>query len=80
MAVHSFASIGEIHREEPEKENEVRERFFTESTKFDFELRKAVAKRNGVERKRALLNLESVYEFKRSHPTVEVGPPLNTIQ
>lgn len=73
MAVHSFASIGEILQAVPEKGREVREKVLAESRKFDNELRNAVTKRTAIERKEALLGLESLHEFKRSHPTVEVG-------
>ncbi|KAJ0123923.1 hypothetical protein J7T55_012395 [Diaporthe amygdali] len=76
MAVHSFASIAEIFQAGPERENVVRENVLTESRKFDTELRNAVTKRNAAERKQALLKLESLQEFRRSHPTVEHFTPL----
>lgn len=72
MAVHSFSSIGEIHQAEPEKRESVREKVLAESKTFDTELRNAVTKRNAVDRRQALLALESLHEFRRSHPTVEV--------
>lgn len=72
MAVHSFSSIGEIHQAEPEKREEVRTKVLAESRTFDTELRNAVTKPNAVERRQALLALESLHEFRSSHPTVEV--------
>lgn len=72
MAVHSFASIVEIHQAEPDKVTEVRDKVLAESKKFDTELRNAVTKKDAAERRRALLALESLPEFRRSHPTVEV--------
>lgn len=72
MAVHSFASIGEIHQAEPEKREEVRERVLAESRTFDAALRNVVITPNAVGRRQALLKLESLHEFRRSHPTVEV--------
>lgn len=76
MAVHSFASIGEIFQAGTEEEKkEVTEKVLAESRAFDTHLRNAVTKKNAAERKAALLKLESLYEFKRSHPTVEVSFP-----
>lgn len=72
MAVHSFTSIGEIHEAESEKREEVREMVLAESRTFDAALRNAVVTPNAVGRRQALLKLESLYEFRRSHPTVEV--------
>lgn len=72
MAVHSFASIGEIHQAESDKVTEVRDKVLAESKRFDTELRNAVTKKDAAERRRALLALESLPEFRRSHPTVEV--------
>lgn len=74
MAVHSFTSIGEIRQagSEEEKKNAT-EKVLVESRAFDTQLRNAVTKREAAEREAALLNLESLYEFKRSHPTVEVS-------
>lgn len=74
MAVHSFASIGEIQQTTSDEEKQaVSDKVLTESRTFDTELRKAVTKRDAAERKAALLKLEDLYEFKRSHPTVEVS-------
>lgn len=74
MAVHSFASIGEIFAAPNEEERHaVREKVLQESKTFDTELRNAVTKKDAAERKKELLALESLYEFKRSHPTVEVS-------
>ncbi|KAL4887587.1 Extradiol ring-cleavage dioxygenase, class III enzyme, subunit B [Aspergillus karnatakaensis] len=77
MAVHSFASIGEIREAPTEEEREAtRVKVLAESKVFDRRLREAVAKKNAEERKEALLKLEGLYEFKRSHPTVEHFTPL----
>ena len=76
MAVHSFASIGEIQDAKTDQEKEVlRAKVLAESRIFDTCLREAVQKNIGEERKKALLKLESLPEFKRSHPTVEVNSP-----
>jgi aromatic ring-opening dioxygenase catalytic subunit (LigB family) len=73
MAVHSFASIDEIRSAPTEEEREAtRAKVLAESRAFDTHLREAVTKRSAEERKKALLKLEELYEFKRSHPTVEV--------
>lgn len=72
MAVHSFASIAEIHNAGTEEREEAREKVLAESRTFDTELRNAVTKTDAVERRQALLKLESLHEFRRSHPTVEV--------
>ncbi|KAL2784691.1 Extradiol ring-cleavage dioxygenase, class III enzyme, subunit B [Aspergillus keveii] len=77
MAVHSFASIEEIRNAPTEEEREAtRAKVLAESRTFDTHLRAAVTKRNAEERKNALLKLEELYEFKRSHPTVEHFTPL----
>lgn len=74
MAVHSFASIGEIYQAGSEQERkDTTEKVLAESRTFDTQLQNAVIKRDAAERKAALLKLESLYEFKRSHPTVEVS-------
>lgn len=74
MAVHSFASIGEIRDAKTDGEREiVRAKVLAESRTFDTHVRDAVRKDNAEERKKALLELESLPEFKRSHPTVEVS-------
>lgn len=73
MAVHSFASIEEIVDAPTEEEREAtRAKVLAESRAFDTHLRAAVTKRDAKERNQALLKLETLYEFKRSHPTVEV--------
>ena len=73
MAVHSFASIDEIIHAATEEEREtIRAKVLAESRDFDTHLRAAVTKKDANERNEALLKLESLYEFKRSHPTVEV--------
>ncbi|OIW33123.1 LigB subunit of an aromatic-ring-opening dioxygenase LigAB [Coniochaeta ligniaria NRRL 30616] len=77
MAVHSFASIGEIQRAVSDEERQaVRDKVLAESRTFDTELRKAVTKQDAAERKAALLKLEKLYEFRRSHPTVEHLTPI----
>ncbi|SPO06182.1 uncharacterized protein DNG_08871 [Cephalotrichum gorgonifer] len=77
MAVHSFASIGEIQDAKSDEERKAaREKVLVESRAFDTSLREAVSKRDAGERKKALLGLEDLYEFKRSHPTVEHFTPL----
>ncbi|KAI1764069.1 Extradiol ring-cleavage dioxygenase, class III enzyme, subunit B [Hypoxylon sp. FL1150] len=77
MAVHSFASIGEIHAAPSEAARDAaREKVLTESRTFDTHLRAAVAQRSAAERKKALLELERLPEFRRSHPTVEHFTPL----
>ncbi|KAJ5177640.1 uncharacterized protein N7500_000339 [Penicillium coprophilum] len=77
MAVHSFASIDEIIDAPTEEEREViRAKVLDESRAFDTHLRAAVTKKNAKERNEALLKLETLYEFKRSHPTVEHFTPL----
>ncbi|KAI0011193.1 Extradiol aromatic ring-opening dioxygenase [Xylariaceae sp. FL0662B] len=77
MAVHSFASIGEIRdAASDEAKNLARRKVLEESRTFDTRLRAAVTKRDAEERKKALLELESLPEFRRSHPTVEHFTPL----
>ncbi|KAJ5781158.1 Extradiol ring-cleavage dioxygenase class III enzyme subunit B [Penicillium paradoxum] len=77
MAVHSFASLDEIIDASTEEEREViRAKVLTESRNFDTSLREAVTKKDAKERNEALLKLEDLYEFKRSHPTVEHFTPL----
>ena len=74
MAVHSFASIGAIQQAATDEERKlVREKVLAESRSFDSHLRDAVTKGNATERKAALLKLEDLPEFRRSHPTVEVS-------
>ena len=73
MAVHSFASIGEIRNAPDEKTRDaVREQVLAESKSFDDSIRQAFSISSAKERQAALLELEKLYEFKRSHPTVEV--------
>jgi hypothetical protein len=79
MAVHSFASIDEIRNASTEEEGEAtRAKVLAESRAFDTHLREAVTKKNAEERKKALLKLQELYEFKRSHPTVEVRTGVST--
>ncbi|KAI1651661.1 Extradiol ring-cleavage dioxygenase, class III enzyme, subunit B [Daldinia loculata] len=77
MAVHSFSSIAEIQDAPSDEARELaRQRVLKESRDFDTHLRAAVAKRDATERRGALLQLESLPEFRRSHPTVEHFTPL----
>ncbi|KAL2841007.1 Extradiol ring-cleavage dioxygenase, class III enzyme, subunit B [Aspergillus pseudoustus] len=77
MAVHSFASIAEIREAPTDEEREARRaKVLAESKTFDRYLRQAVTKRSAKERSEALLKLEELFEFKRSHPTVEHFTPL----
>ncbi len=74
MAVHSFRSLEEIYAaKEGEEREAVRAKVLAESKSFDASIRKAVANEDPAARRKALLDLESLYEFKRSHPTVEVS-------
>lgn len=73
MAVHSFASIQEITDAPDEEQRKlIRAKVLAESRSFDTHLRHAVTKNNAKERREALLKLECLHEFRRSHPTVEV--------
>lgn len=73
MAVHSFASIDEIRSAPSEEKREATSaKVLAESRAFDTHLREAVTKRAAKERREGLLKLKELYEFKRSHPTVEV--------
>jgi hypothetical protein len=73
MAVHSFASIDEIRSALSEEKREATSaKVLAESRAFDTHLREAVTKRAAKERREGLLKLTELYEFKRSHPTVEV--------
>lgn len=73
MAVHSFDSIEEIYTSKEELKEAARERVQKESVNFDRALRGALSNVSAVERRAALLALEDLSEFKRSHPTVEVS-------
>lgn len=73
MVVHSFPSIEEIKNAPTENERILaKKKVLQETRNFDNFVREAVAENDPVARKKALLALESRYEFKRSHPTVEV--------
>ncbi|OTB07794.1 hypothetical protein M426DRAFT_267017 [Hypoxylon sp. CI-4A] len=77
MAVHSFPSIAEIRSAPSDEAREpARQKVLAESRAFDTRLRAAVAKRDAAQRRKALLELESLPEFRRSHPTVEHFTPL----
>lgn len=74
MAVHSFESIGEIRQAADGKEKESKaEQVLRETRDFDNAIRQALAHDSYADRRTALLQLESLRDFKRSHPTVEVG-------
>lgn len=74
MAVHSFASLDEIRDAPTEEERKVVEKkVLTESKDLDIHIRNALSKLDANERRRALLNLEKLPEFRRGHPTVEVS-------
>ena len=73
MAVHTFASLEEIRAAKTDAERHVLVQKCThESRTLDNAIRDAVAIQEPKKRTEALLNLEKLYEFKRSHPTVEV--------
>ncbi|KAI1375174.1 Extradiol ring-cleavage dioxygenase, class III enzyme, subunit B [Hypoxylon crocopeplum] len=77
MAVHSFPSIFEIRAAPSDEARDLaRQKVLTESRAFDTALRAAVTRRDAAERKQALLELEQLPEFRRSHPTVEHFTPL----
>jgi 4,5-DOPA dioxygenase extradiol len=77
MAVHSFASLAEIAAETTDTGRAAStEKVLKESRTLDDHIRAATTNRNADERRVALLALESLYEFKRSHPTVEHFTPL----
>lgn len=80
MAVHSFPSINEIREAATDEERKATaKKVLAESRAFDTHLRDAVKIRDPKKRKEALLRLQDLYEFKRSHPTVEVILRLMTI-
>jgi 4,5-DOPA dioxygenase extradiol len=76
MAVHSFESLGEIQASSEVDREAATAKVLAESKTFDAALGQAVTKEDPVQRKEALLKLESLPEFKRSHPTVEHFTPL----
>ena len=81
MAVHSFRSIEEIQEAKTDGEREaVRAKVLAESRAFDTHVRSALQNKDAAARKKALLELESLYEFKRSHPTVEVSTAPKSLQ
>lgn len=81
MAVHSFRSIEEIHEAKTDGEREaVKAKVLAESRAFDTHVRRAVETNDAGARRKALLELESLYEFKRSHPTVEVSSAPKSLQ
>lgn len=77
MAVHSFASLAEIAAETTAAGRAATTaKVLQESRTLDDRIRAATTIRNADERRAALLALEPLYEFKRSHPTVEHFTPL----
>ncbi|CAK7203811.1 hypothetical protein SEUCBS139899_006559 [Sporothrix eucalyptigena] len=77
MAVHSFASLAEIAAETTDAGRvATTEKVIKESRTLDDHIRAATIIRNAEGRRAALLALEPLYEFKRSHPTVEHFTPL----
>lgn len=77
MAVHSFASLAEIAAETTDEgKAAATAKVLQESRTLDDHIRAATLLQNREERKTALLALEPLYEFKRSHPTVEHFTPL----
>jgi 4,5-DOPA dioxygenase extradiol len=73
MAVHSFPSLEEIRAAANEEERaDVIKKNTAESRTLDNAIRDAIAIEEPKKRTEALLDLEKLYEFKRSHPTVEV--------
>ena len=80
MAVHSFESMDEIFRfSEGEERASKTEQVLRESRDFDAAIRSALDSQKHAsyeERRKALLALGALPEFKRSHPTVEVSQTL----
>ncbi|KAI2621699.1 Extradiol ring-cleavage dioxygenase, class III enzyme, subunit B [Hypoxylon sp. NC1633] len=74
MAVHSFESIASI-RASPTADA-TREKVLGESRAFDERIRAALAQPEAKGRTEALLDLQRLPEFRRSHPTVEHFTPL----
>jgi len=77
MAVHSFASLGEIQAAQTDAERALAtSKVLAESKQLHRAVVKAVTIQDGKARGQALLDLERLPEFKRSHPTVEHFTPL----
>ncbi|CAK7218840.1 hypothetical protein SBRCBS47491_003641 [Sporothrix bragantina] len=77
MAVHSFASLAEIAAETTDEGRAAaKTKVLQESRTLDDHIRAATTLYGAKERSKALLALEPLYEFKRSHPTVEHFTPL----
>lgn len=74
MAIHASKAIDEPvgHASSEEERKAIRAKVLTESKAFDTILRAAVTKKDAKERNEALLKLETLDEFKRAHPTIEV--------
>lgn len=77
MAVHSFPSIASIRNAPSDAAREAtREKVLVESRTFDTAIRAAISIKLAKERRKALLELEQLPEFRHSHPTVEHFTPL----
>ncbi|XDG02211.1 hypothetical protein ABKA04_001826 [Annulohypoxylon sp. FPYF3050] len=77
MAVHSFPSIASIRNALSDAARDAtREKVLAESRAFDTAIRAAVLIKDSKERRKALLELEQLPEYRRSHPTVEHFTPL----
>lgn len=73
MIVHTFDSIAEIQAAPEGKERETaKSKVLEESITFDRAVHAATELHDGAQRNEALLRLEELPEFVRSHPTVEV--------
>ncbi|ERS98266.1 hypothetical protein HMPREF1624_05049 [Sporothrix schenckii ATCC 58251] len=77
MAVHSFASRAEVAAETTDAGRAAAHaRVLQESRTLDDHIRAATLRRDAQDRRAALLALEPLREFRRSHPTVEHFTPL----
>ncbi|KAI0897790.1 Extradiol ring-cleavage dioxygenase, class III enzyme, subunit B [Annulohypoxylon nitens] len=77
MAVHSLPSIASIRNAPSDAAREAtRDKVLAESRTFDTAIRAAISIKLAKERRKALLELEQLPEFRRSHPTVEHFTPL----
>ncbi|KAI1215090.1 Extradiol ring-cleavage dioxygenase, class III enzyme, subunit B [Annulohypoxylon truncatum] len=77
MAVHSFPSLASIRAAPSDASRAARrEKVLAESRAFDTAVRAVVSKTRASERRKALLELEQLPEYRRCHPTVEHFTPL----
>ncbi|GAA6008705.1 hypothetical protein JCM10207_001692 [Rhodosporidiobolus poonsookiae] len=72
MVCHSF----ELATAAPSQREAIAQRLLPESKRFDAAVKRAAGLRSGEERKKELLALEELPEFKINHPTVEHFTPL----